>query len=162
MWRVSTSRSALLGQKTCCDSLVHGQAAHLNIEIKTGIRCRTKFKDAAGGVAQVPFAAGASMVAWHPKFSATVLIASSGGQFTLADTTSHGFSPTHQARACIDGPGYCVCRKTVQVTTRVLTNAYMCIGATCAQCTPDSEPELDWWMTVPGGTQRKDHDGGRS
>ena len=47
---------------------------------------------------QVPFSAGPAMVAWHPKFTATVLIASSSGLFTLADTTSHGFSPTHQVR----------------------------------------------------------------
>jgi len=44
----------------------------------------------------VPFAAGPAMVAWHPKFTATVLIASSSGLFTLADTTSNGYAPTHQ------------------------------------------------------------------
>lgn len=46
----------------------------------------------------VPFHGGAAMLAFHPKFSATLLIASASGAFSLADTGSQGYSPTYQAR----------------------------------------------------------------
>lgn len=45
----------------------------------------------------IPFHAGPAMLAFHPKFSATLLIASASGTFSLADTGSQGFSPTYQA-----------------------------------------------------------------
>ena len=46
----------------------------------------------------VPFHGGAAMLAFHPKFSATLLIASTSGAFSLADTGSQGYAPTYQAR----------------------------------------------------------------
>ena len=49
------------------------------------------------------------MVAWHPKFTATVLIASSSGLFTLADTTSNGYAPTHQVCTLWQGGAYSAC-----------------------------------------------------
>lgn len=45
----------------------------------------------------IPFHAGPTMLAFHPKFSASLLIASASGAFTLADTGCQGFSPTYQA-----------------------------------------------------------------
>ena len=43
--------------------------------------------------ASVPFPAGPSLLRFHPKFSSTILIASSSGSFTLADTSGTAFSP---------------------------------------------------------------------
>ncbi|BDA40432.1 probable PAN2-PAN3 deadenylation complex catalytic subunit pan2 [Coccomyxa sp. Obi] len=42
--------------------------------------------------ASVPFPAGPSLLRFHPKFSSTILIASSLGSFTLADTSGAAFS----------------------------------------------------------------------
>ena len=61
-------------------------------------KCTLDIPSKATACQQVPFAAGPAMVAWHPKFTATVLIGSSSGLFTLADTTSNGYTPTHQVR----------------------------------------------------------------
>ena len=48
-------------------------------------------------LSSVPFHAGPAMLAFHPKFSATLLIASEAGIFSLADTGSQGYSPSYQA-----------------------------------------------------------------
>ncbi|CAL8467279.1 g6816 [Coccomyxa elongata] len=42
--------------------------------------------------ASVPFPASPSLLRFHPKFSSTILIASSSGTFTLADTSGAAFS----------------------------------------------------------------------
>lgn len=42
--------------------------------------------------ASIPFPAGPSLLRFHPKFSSTILIASSSGTFTLADTSGAAFS----------------------------------------------------------------------
>lgn len=48
--------------------------------------------------ASVPFPAGPSLLRFHPKFSSTILITSSSGTFTLADTSGGAFSRYERVR----------------------------------------------------------------
>lgn len=46
----------------------------------------------------VAFPAGPSLLRFHPKFSSTILVASSSGTFTLADTSGAAFSRYERVR----------------------------------------------------------------
>ena len=47
----------------------------------------------------LPFGAGPSMLRFHPKFSATLLIAGAQGVFVLADASGASYNRTYQARS---------------------------------------------------------------
>jgi len=49
-------------------------------------------------LASLPFGAGPSMLRFHPKFSATLLVAGSQGVFVLADASGASYNRTYQAR----------------------------------------------------------------
>ena len=47
-------------------------------------------------LASLPFGAGPSMLRFHPKFSATLLVAGSQGVFVLADASGASYNRTYQ------------------------------------------------------------------
>ena len=53
----------------------------------------------------VPFRSGAAMLAFHPKFSGTLLVAAASGVFALADTSSQGYTPTYQVNTTTNQHG---------------------------------------------------------